>query len=870
MYEPIDKNVVSQIDVRKKVVSKELGRGEKPDLMYLTSNTGWVALSSGVNTITEDEEALLLKQEQRNNITGNPDLAKSRILLGGTTDLLGTFREGIFDALDPAQTPNAAYIYDITHSGYRPMSGITSLSVESKNTFGTLREAEVKIVAWTLSEFEKIEKLYLRPGFTMLLEWGHSVYLDNKDGSVGYVPKEGILRESFFSNTVDRSSIEAYIKQAREAYSQNYEAMIGYVKNFSWTYLPSGAYECTVRIISTGEILDSLKFAINPKTRGISDAGNTGVITYNPNFTTPQSAVDTLKKELKSPFHYFFAKLEYDLGTKEGAFKSTDLPSLSDFLKRLQNFTIYRVTGDYSTSIWTPDEEKSYFWVPLRVYLEIFNNYVTLVDTSKDTSNTDNYKVVKFNTDYTKSSKFLTIPEHFSIDPGTCVLEYEHNIPNDVVDKEHFGRISKIHNLFSTNAQNVTNGYDDVLNILVPTLYVENILDSALADDYENSKGATEIFQEILSGINTALGGINDLDLHYDEDSNTFFIVDRNNTPQDIPTTELELVGLNSIFTNISIESKLTNRTGTMIAVAAQGASQSYSDNLGNLLQWNKGVIDRIHRTKGTAETNKEGVEELNQTKIDDWKKWYEDVSSFFADFQEEGIGGGYTADQKESAKTLHSEYIKYYLYYDVTTNGKPSPSPIPVELSMQLEGISGLKIGNIFTIKKGLLPDYYNGRFGYIITGLSHTISPGKKWLTDIKSQFFPVGKRTKIGIPSSTSREEIPDSPLQAEQAKNKTPLTSKTDAQVIKDAKEFKNTPAFRGLQLRENTMLYKAGIGDDSSIDPVHATNSRHYKNRAIDIPTTGVKGDAVAKFWKDRGYGVLWRVKGHYTHVHVQW
>lgn len=105
---------------------------------------------------------------------------------------------------------------------------------------------------------------------------------------------------------------------------------------------------------------------------------------------------------------------------------------------------------------------------------------------------------------------------------------------------------------------------------------------------------------------------------------------------------------------------------------------------------------------------------------------------------------------------------------------------------------------------------------------------------------------------------------------------------DTQVVQDAIDFRRSfPLASGvpqssidpyeLQLRENDMLYKAGIGNDPELDRVHAQGSAHYSNRAIDIPVNNKDlGDRVAQFWRSKGYYVIWQAPGHYNHVHVQW
>lgn len=729
----ISNEVVAQIEARKAIVGKQTGR-TSDDLLYLNSKTGWVRLSSGVNTITDEEAELFVEQEGRINITGDNRLAGYNILQGGLLNPNRTLRQGIdtepsTTAQNLSSANQAAYRNRANSTGIRPMPGITGLSVQSKNTYGTLREAEVKLIVWTLEDFEMIERIYLRPGFTMLLEWGHTLFVNNQGGIEKNIKTVG---NKFFTPGITMSQILDEIAQYRKSTDYNYEGMIGYVKNFSWNYRPDGGYECSVNIISTGEILDSLKMRVNPKLK------------IDP---TEFAAKDSErgKEQQKSPFHFFFSKLE--LITSD-TFTREDINGVSPTLyKNLQDFTGYYKeveSEDHPDSSWYGDKNIPHYWMPLRVYLEVFNKFIVPVDNTK--SQTDpNYGIAKFNVDYAKSTKFLTIPEHFSIDPSVCALAHKHVKPVPVAG-DVFGDIDVI----VDNLVEPTNGYDDVLNILVASPFVKGILDAAFGEDYESEKGSTELVQEILSGINTALGGINDLSISYEEevDGGTFFIIDRNNTPVEEPPV-LTIAGIDSIFTSVNINSKISNEIGSNIAIAAQGSSQNFSENVNNILKWNPNVIDRIRPLKDDRTKNSEGQEAVKEDQEEDRKEWYEDVVNFFEEFN----GTGYEDSDVQAAKTQHKDYIKYWLYYDSYTNGTPPPGLVPVELSLQLDGIGGMKIGQSFKIKSGILPSKYQDKFGYIITGLSHTID-NNKWLTDIKTQFYLTEKSQPKGIPAGGKR--------------------------------------------------------------------------------------------------------------------
>ena len=66
--------------------------------------------------------------------------------------------------------------------GVRPMPGITNVEIKSKSAYGSLREAIVTFYAWDKKQLEDLEKLYMRVGYYVLLEYGWSMYLDTNAG----------------------------------------------------------------------------------------------------------------------------------------------------------------------------------------------------------------------------------------------------------------------------------------------------------------------------------------------------------------------------------------------------------------------------------------------------------------------------------------------------------------------------------------------------------------------------------------------------------------------------------------------------------------------------------------------------------------
>jgi len=848
---PLSDKVFEQIQRRKEIIGKASGKTDK-DQLYLNSKTGWVKMSSGVNTITEQEVATLRKAKGRTTITGNSELAKATVLQGGLLSPSGKLRQGL-DYTDYSRaiadtdigSPTTAYSNRSDTTGLRPMPGITSMNVKSKNTYGTLREADVKLSVWTLEDFELIEKLYLRPGFTILLEWGHTIYLDNA-GKVQTVPQT--VSEDFFSSGIKMEKLLSEIKSLREKNSYNYEAMIGYVKNFSWNYTKSGGYECTVSIISTGEIIESMGMRFDPAQRIPIDQ-----------VSDPDSTLGKLAK--KSMYHYFYERLqEY---TDDTFTKGDVSATAADLMKPLLDFRGYfhKVQHDDTGIL---DEDSPTHWVTLRTIFDIFNKHISVIDSTKSPDDPD-YAYLKFNTDYTKSSSFVTSPEHFSIDPNVCALATEAevvvpsidwlatllppvgglggglvNVYNDryVLDgAEYTIRVDSIHDNIELPESSTAN---DVLNILVAVPFLIAKIDEVLDADGKRTKSVHDIFKAMLDGIETALGGINDFDFIYDEDESTYYLVDRNATPANSSQyPEMPLTGLDSIFTGVEISSKISNEMGSQISIAAQGSALNYTDNVENIIRWNPSIVDRIRPVKDTSTKQPSPSEEdtkQTEEKRERTEDWFDDVEEFYDLFN--GDWEGYDQEDLEAAKTMHAEWtVENVAQKYKAMQGEAVPGLIPVELSLKLDGLGGIKIGEAFKISQGILPRNYQDKFGYIVTGLEHTIGADNRWETSISTLFYNIqGSKTSANIAGSSSSNKASTPPQKRPPTARKV-VGGKT--RVIEGVKYTNGEIPDNKLRYINNWRSYKGAISSDGGRIRLYDKASRSLDSLLAAATAAGV-------------------------------
>lgn len=233
-------SVTQQINLRQKV----LGLANNiPDsiLKWNNANTSWVKLASSVDTTAGN--------------TGdsgyNSDLAKNNILFGGTVQ----FNDNKI-RLKPSNGS-----YGLSPFGYKPMAAIMGVDISYLNNNGTLQKAIINVKAYSPEQLNILDKLYMRPGYNILLEWGHTLYLDNSNEQVQEFTSFATQPFIFlFDKTKSPQDILTAIKVETLKYYGNYGAFYGPIVKFNWKFNPDDAsYDITIEAISQGHIIESLR-----------------------------------------------------------------------------------------------------------------------------------------------------------------------------------------------------------------------------------------------------------------------------------------------------------------------------------------------------------------------------------------------------------------------------------------------------------------------------------------------------------------------------------------------------------------------------------------------------------------------------------
>lgn len=265
----LPEGVVQQIEKRQEVLGLTGDRFSQTgpsSYAYYNQKTPWIRVISSVN------------------IENNDTLARINILSNGVLE---------------NHNSNTPAGYEISPTlGPRPKPGITSMDLKTHNRFGSLRTATVNFTVFSIEDLNIYERLYMSPGYTALLEWGHSKAL-TLDGEVEDV--QPLDLDEVFQEGLTMSKVFAKIQEQRRKYNYNYDASFGLVKNFSWSLSSDGSYECSMDIVSIGTAFESMNISAGILPRDYSE------FLINRTVTEAQEEFTTTQEEQRDVLFFFTA-----------------------------------------------------------------------------------------------------------------------------------------------------------------------------------------------------------------------------------------------------------------------------------------------------------------------------------------------------------------------------------------------------------------------------------------------------------------------------------------------------------------------------------------------------------------------------------
>jgi hypothetical protein len=594
-------------------------------LQYLSNRNAWVKFASSIKISDNNAGRKKLDKlgiESLDSFFGTK-LAESAILFNTLSSYsdskspLSSKRAGITDETtvnlygnSAATLWNNSFAYGIgaRDFGLQPPPGIIAVTVDSLNR-GSIRKANVTLKAHNRFQFDIIELLYLRLGYTMMLEWGWDKYIEfiNSASDELVISNVGntIIEENWFtSNGISQIGMVNLIKEYQNRYSGNYDGFFGKVSNFTWNFNPDGTYDISIDLITIGDVIESLKVNTSSKFLGLPN----GTAPPEPTTTTttpaePQEEANNITKAAYiNTVGYFLYLKAYEISAgfniKNLASRATTAGSIiNDGVNNYYIINPSKTRPDINTT--AKGNQSTQFYIRLK---EFFSQLERLV-----IPQIDGDLQLQFELDSCYISHF---PNQISFDPKVCIFKFPldygdipttttgdyEGVLNPTLSGDDSNYLQYLAD-FPVKSGNYT--YGDLMNIYVNFEFISGLLLANGGPDQTIT--LFKFLQDLCNGINSALGGVNKLEPIIKNDYIVTIIDQTFSSASSRNNVNLEVYGYNTelqtsnFVKDIKFVSKITPQLASMITIGATAAGSSTSEIDGTAFsKWSEGLVDRF------------------------------------------------------------------------------------------------------------------------------------------------------------------------------------------------------------------------------------------------------------------------------------
>ena len=732
------------------------------EMSYLNSNVPWIKLASSVSILEDDDGRNRLKKL---GLSGDSEkgtsLAKKGVLFNGLTPLSGNMKSGV--AQSNSLINNSAYGFGGTEFGLKPLPGIISMDVAPINR-GSIKQATVNIKAYNKFQFELIETLYLRLGYTIMLEWGNSIYVDNNNQV--QTQQSSLIDTLFFGESKTSPStplgVLNEIEKQRDKTKGNYDALFAKVVNFDWTYQPDGSYDISIKLSSLGDVVESFKVNILTSSTTLNDSYSKEDSKNNGG----EISNDEVNKNSISNFFYA-TRTEWDIPNYKDLYKG-------DIIQINNN------NAGENDRIKIDDS----FYIRLGYLLSYIQTHLVI--------HSDCGSPIFF-TNTSDDCVMATKPKMLSVDPRVCII-----LPNfgkDGLDliKSPDETPSWAKELLQHHTCDNIGDKAYIHNTYLNFSFVNKTLESNI--DKKGDLSYYSFITALLNGINRSLSNVCDLEVTVNEEKNEVIIRDQN-----LPTRQLKdkvltdlseeiiVTGFDNnqsnFVKNFSFKTQITSKLSTMLSIGAAANGDAVNEDATAFEKWNSGLNDRFNKTltyglpkgckkekpkpKPTSKPKEEGswydwifkdspktekLKELRDLYNTNIKRYFE---AAFNKTSQTAVASENTRDSDGVKKKLFlglkyfqmdpdfiekgKRFMKNYVNGENKSKLKIKYQPssnigfIPLELTLDIVGMSGIKIYNQLLINTKFLPYNYGNTLEFVVMGLNHKVD-SSGWVTSINA---------------------------------------------------------------------------------------------------------------------------------------
>jgi hypothetical protein len=433
----------------------------------------------------------------------------------------------------------------------------------------------------------------------------------------------------------------------------------------------------------------------------------------------------------------------------------------SDFEKKYPDYGVgkitYKTIDNNPSSIDNPIKNAPYgsafmlnsknpvYYLRFGYLLEyIKENIIPRVKISKESNHASNPPMFDIDTN-SWDNYMYSLPNQISLDPTKCIVRNNNFNSGRGITKV----FQKIQYFREADIDPKSNQYSALpLNIY---LNFDFITECLKVDD-RGDVNLYEFISSICTGLNKALGGINNLEPIIDETSNTLKIIDTTPIPGrsgEKPEENylLQLHGYkkskdgatSNFIRKLELKTAITPEYATMITVGATAGGYIKGTEATAFSKWNTGLVDRF----------KEDLTPGKETSVKKPNEEDEAEVNYVTEFLYNGYVSRYgfssfspgnfklVDDLIQKNISVGTEYYKYLLSKNKSSSGG-TIGFIPFKLNFTMDGLSGIKIYNKLEVNTEFLPKAYGNNMDLIVTGVNHRLS-NNDWETDIEATIIP-----------------------------------------------------------------------------------------------------------------------------------
>ena len=371
------------------------------------------------------------------------------------------------------------------------------------------------------------------------------------------------------------------------------------------------------------------------------------------------------------------------------------------------------------------------------------------------------------------------LPGQFSANPTVCIAPYTPPASDEVYGAkdatllEDYLLMDKINGMGSYFKIDSNPFVGRLAFIYINYNYIKKLLKLSPRNK-DGSLPLLTFLQNMFNGISEALGGINKIEVFEDTSTNKIKFIE--NIPQnwgELPpgskTTKfckINTFGVKnnvegSIVKNMSLNATISKEFASMISIGAQTNGNQLNENATAFSNYNKGLIDRTFKEKNTdsdfnnqVTTPGDKLKENNKKLQEIWDK---QLTKQLKTFTPRGdtYGSGQTfrkglvfevywqtnwqQDILDSLVSANKTWTNLLQGIYSETGVVQSNFFLPFKLSLDIEGISGIRLFQKFEVDDNVLPpSYAPNSIDIQIKAANHTVN-SKEWTTKLETQSVP-----------------------------------------------------------------------------------------------------------------------------------